>query len=76
MGGSRKVNLAQLGVPGGVKKAPKQVNVVYEWSLSHFVRSLRPSLSACQRSLIDILVDLLVKLKMVVSCLILELEKI
>ena len=61
--------------PWGIKKAPKRVNVVYGWSLSHFVRSLRPSLSACQRSLIDILVDLLVKLKMVVSCLILELEK-
>ena len=61
--------------PWGIKKAPKRVNVVYGWSLSHFVRSLRPSLSACQRSLIDILLDLLVKLKMVVSCLILELEK-
>ena len=39
--------------PWGIKKAPKRVNVVYGWSLSHFVRSLRPSLSACQRSLID-----------------------
>ena len=49
--------------------------IVSERVKNLFFLYLRPSLFTCLGSLIDLLVDLFVKLKMVVSCSIMELEK-